>query len=178
MAYVAYLYMERDYRQLIKPIKFKECGTQTLKMDVKECEIQFSEEDFNEDEELDWHDSTDTRSDITSLFENEFAEESLSRSITPTPNDPFDDNKSIISSTSSRVRRELVEVPEIEKLPVSHTLQEVQTIDQHHLSNKNHQDSSPYEKRPLLTSSPVESEDEEHPPPLPQKSSKRRISKP
>lgn len=182
MAYVAYLYMEKAYRQVNEPVPTP------IPIDnlTKECGIQVSIEDLNEFEEIDWEDTTDNISTIAGESVNEYDGEGSSRSSTPTPEDADDDTKSIISTTSGKAQqRATIETFGSQILPTSETLQKVNTNNQHlldhpHQSNvqpKINQGSSGHEKQPLLASIPVDSEDEDYRPALPPKNHKKTVSK-
>jgi hypothetical protein len=187
MAYVSYLYMEKAYRASTEPAQIP-ILINTLTV---ERGIQVSVEDLNQSEQIDWQDTFDTISVFTNQFE-ESGNHDCSRPSTPIQEAASVDRWSIASSVPSIIREtEIMETSEAQTFPPSDYVQESNhnnqqfspnssttkkvdkqiksQRDQHYPKKRVNQISARHEGQPLMSSTPVDSEDEDNPPKRPEK---------
>jgi len=197
MAYVSYLYMEKAYRSSTEPTPIP-VSTNILTV---ECGIQVSVEDFNQSEQVDWLDTYDTMSISTTSF-GESGQEDCSRSSTPIQTEAFDDRLSIASSVPSIIQKtKTIETPKqimhmsgviqipnpnIQKFSAnsSSTKKKDKQIspfvvqrDQYYPKTRVNEVSTLHEGQRLISSTPVDSEDEDNLPNSPEKNSKKKTPK-
>jgi len=159
---------------------------------TEERGIQVSVEDLNQSEQIDWQDRLDTMSVSTTQL-GESGNEDWSRSSTPIQEEAFDDRLTIASSVSSRIqKRKTIKIPKDRIVQMSGAIQESNDNnqqfsanssttkkidkqipksqrDQHYPKKRVNQISARHEGDPLMSSTPVSSEDEDNPPKLPEK---------
>jgi len=180
--------MEKAYMPAAEPTPIP-VSTNNL---TEERGIQVSVEDLNQSEQIDLQATFDTMSVSTTQL-GESRNEDWSRSSTPIQEDAFDDRLSIASAVPSIVQKtKTIKTPKDQILPMSGVIQESNhnnqqfsanssttkiidkqisksQLNQHYPKKRVNQISARHEGQPLMSSTPVDSEDEDNPPKRPEK---------